>query len=271
VYDSFDPDWNALNKMVNKNISAIVMIHYFGQPQNILRYQEFARNHKLLLIEDNAHGYKGVVGGCELGTFGDIGISSPRKILMTKTGGVLYINRPSVTANIQQLTLYPWWKVDNLIGRAMKKVPTLHAAVQKKIRMRQEFSNPSAFYDPPVGEWLPDPADAIKIQAVDWDALKFERAANWRSWLRLTTKYGLQPIWEKPKNGTCPWALPMYASSLEERNRWLQWGWRRNVDVFPWPSLPTPIVQKNGTSVQRWMKLICFPLDTGPQGLVIEN
>ena len=45
---------------------------------------------KIKLIEDNAHGYSGEFKGKKLGTFGELGFSSPRKILNILTGGILY-------------------------------------------------------------------------------------------------------------------------------------------------------------------------------------
>lgn len=265
VLDDFEPDWVALNKLVNREIHAIVMIHYFGQPQDIFRFQHFARKNNLFLIEDNAHGYKGSVEGRELGTFGDIGVSSPRKMLMLRTGGVLYLNGSRLVVSDKKLGRYPRWGLEEIISRSVKHFPVFRAAIQRKIRMRHDLSNPSAFRDKPVGDWRADPLDAREVEAVDWTVVKRERCANWESWIRFTSTHGLKPIWVQPKDGTCPWALPMYASGLEERNLWLQWGWGKNMNFFPWPSLPPSVIEMNGISVQRWKRLLCFPLDRGPQ------
>src|SRR5207253_7011257 len=69
----------------------IMMVHYFGIPQDINRFIEFAAHNKLFLIEDNSHGYGSSYDNKPLGTFGDIGISSPRKSLPILNGGMLYL------------------------------------------------------------------------------------------------------------------------------------------------------------------------------------
>ena len=59
------------------------MVHYFGQPQDISRFQQFCKQNDLILIDNNAHGHGGDIDGNLLGTFGEFGISSPRKNLNT--------------------------------------------------------------------------------------------------------------------------------------------------------------------------------------------
>ena len=66
--------------------------HYFGQSQYIYSILDFCESNKIILIEDNAHGFGGRYDGKLLGSFGDIGISSPRKQLNQNCGGLLYIN-----------------------------------------------------------------------------------------------------------------------------------------------------------------------------------
>ena len=35
INDDFTPDWQDLNEKINKNISAVMMVHYFGIRQNV--------------------------------------------------------------------------------------------------------------------------------------------------------------------------------------------------------------------------------------------
>ena len=59
-----------------------MMVHYFGQPQQIELFKSFCIDHNLFLIEDNAHGFGGKYNGKDLGTFGDIGISFQENFLI---------------------------------------------------------------------------------------------------------------------------------------------------------------------------------------------
>ena len=94
ILDDFNPDWNDINKSVKSHkIKGILMAHYFGQPQKIDLFKSLCQEHGLYLIEDNAHGHGGFYNGHFLGTYGDIGISSPRKILSLPYGGILFYNK----------------------------------------------------------------------------------------------------------------------------------------------------------------------------------
>ena len=102
------PDWSALESIVaNSECRALIMVHYFGQPQNIEQFRAFCSCHNLLLVEDNAHGYGGLLAGRSLGTFGDVGISSPRKILGTSSGGVLHGANAKSSKFVQGMKPFP--------------------------------------------------------------------------------------------------------------------------------------------------------------------
>ena len=64
------------------------MVHYFGQPQDIKKFQTLCNKHKILLIEDNAHSFGGNYNGNKLEHMG-IGIGS-RKTINIASGGVLW-------------------------------------------------------------------------------------------------------------------------------------------------------------------------------------
>ena len=77
VLDNLSPDWVALEKIQQprRPAWALLMVHYFGQPQNVDDFRRFCSRHHLKLIDDAAHGHGGKHRGQLLGTLGDIGIS----------------------------------------------------------------------------------------------------------------------------------------------------------------------------------------------------
>ena len=80
--DDLEPIWDEIEEIGSReNIFALLMVHYFGQPQKIDSYKKFCKNHDIFLIEDNAHGHGGYYNGIPLGSYGDAGFSSPRKQL----------------------------------------------------------------------------------------------------------------------------------------------------------------------------------------------
>ena len=88
--DDLSPKWVGMENLLSNNSKAILMIHYFGQASDIKSFKSFSEKNNLFLIEDNAHGHGGKINGQPLGSFGDIGISSPRKLLSIYSGGLLW-------------------------------------------------------------------------------------------------------------------------------------------------------------------------------------
>ena len=84
------------------------MINYFGFPQDLKNFIKFKKKKKIFLIEDNCHGFGGFLKKKRLGTFGDIGIDSPGKIINNLySGGTLYINNKDFKKNkLPQLKIY---------------------------------------------------------------------------------------------------------------------------------------------------------------------
>ena len=81
VDNSLFPNWDSVERLLSNKTKAIMMVNYFGHAQKIEDFINFAKKNNLFLIEDNAHGHGGMYKGNELGKFGDIGISSPRKLV----------------------------------------------------------------------------------------------------------------------------------------------------------------------------------------------
>ncbi len=91
VDSSFTPDWDVIENIQSSNPAhAFLLVHYFGQPQDIEHAREFCDQNGLWLIEDNAHGYGGKLNGQPLGSFGDMGFSSPHKLLHCTSGGMFF-------------------------------------------------------------------------------------------------------------------------------------------------------------------------------------
>ena len=44
--NKFQPIWNDIYKKSFKKVSSIIMVHFFGYPQNILKFKQFAKKKK---------------------------------------------------------------------------------------------------------------------------------------------------------------------------------------------------------------------------------
>ncbi len=75
-----------------KPVKAMVLPHYFGFPQDVLKLAKFCKLNGISLIEDCAHAYFSSVDKKPLGSFGDYSIASSRKFFPIEDGGVFVDN-----------------------------------------------------------------------------------------------------------------------------------------------------------------------------------
>ena len=94
IKDDFTINMKSLkSKLKFNNIKALIVVNYFGFPQKINTIKKICKKYKILIIEDNSHGHGGIIENKLLGTRGDFGFSSPRKVLKIYSGGTLYYDK----------------------------------------------------------------------------------------------------------------------------------------------------------------------------------
>ena len=89
---NLQPDTIDIRRKIDKKTRGILVVNYFGFPQNIDEIENICQKRRLYLIEDNAHGLLSEKNSRLLGTFGDIGFSSIWKMLPIPNGAVLFVN-----------------------------------------------------------------------------------------------------------------------------------------------------------------------------------
>lgn len=99
------------NNRTGAHVSAMVVVHVFGNMADMPRYLEIAKKYKLILIEDAAealgtHYTEGPLAGKFAGTIGDVGVYSfnGNKIITTGTGGTLVSNHADWAARARHLS-----------------------------------------------------------------------------------------------------------------------------------------------------------------------
>jgi dTDP-4-amino-4,6-dideoxygalactose transaminase len=92
-------DVNQVRDAITEKTRAISWVNYAGVAADIDSILELAKEHELLLIEDNAHGLGGSYKGKPLGSFGDFATQSfhATKNIQCGEGGALVINNPKYT------------------------------------------------------------------------------------------------------------------------------------------------------------------------------
>jgi perosamine synthetase len=259
------PDWQALEFIAsNSNHTAIIMVHYFGQPQDVERFREFSDRHNMALINDNGHGHGGEIAGRPLGAFGDIGISSPRKFIEVPSGGCLYGIKEDSFRFAKCLARYPIFDPKSVAKALLYLLPPLWRLAKSWAFRNREWGNPYFFREPQEPDRQIDVFSRWRIKKTDWKKIASERRKCWCAWQRFLEGTGLILVFSEVHPESCPLALPVYARDLNERNRWLVWGVKNKIPLYSWPSLPECIIAEKGSALVRWKMLVCFPLDVFP-------
>lgn len=90
--DYFNINIESLKSSISKNTKAIMPVHIYGQPANILEVMKIAKENNLKIIEDAAQCLGVTFGQKHVGTFGDIGCMSfyADKTITTAEGGAVF-------------------------------------------------------------------------------------------------------------------------------------------------------------------------------------
>lgn len=106
LIDSEQDTWNMDPELLEKAIEdldeqglrpkALILVHLYGMPANLVRIMEIAGKYQIPVIEDAAEALGSKYDGKALGTFGTMGILSfnGNKIITTSGGGALISNNP---------------------------------------------------------------------------------------------------------------------------------------------------------------------------------
>jgi len=86
------PDIEDIERQISRETKAIIIVHFFGFPQNSSKISRICKKRNIVLIEDCAHAFLGKHELKNIGTTGDFAIASLKKFFPVIDGGVLLIN-----------------------------------------------------------------------------------------------------------------------------------------------------------------------------------
>ena len=226
-------------------------------------YKKFCKDNHIFLIEDNAHGHGGNYNSKPLGSHGDFGFSSPRKFINISFGGCLYIrdieleNLPLV----EQANNCSYKVIIHKLKSILSHYPFVYSFL-KSLQLRNvDWSDPRHFQEKVKIDRLLGKVDSVKIENVDWIQVASQRRKLWKAWQVFSHDNGLKSVFPELHPESSPWAFPVYAENVKQRNYWLKWGSRVGIPIFSWPALADNVIKTNGTALNRWERMLCFPLD----------
>lgn len=270
IKENLEPDWDNLFLLISndKNIKAILIVHYFGNPFFLDKYLEISESCNIEMIEDNAHGYGGYYGGKEIGTFGKWGISSPRKILNLPSGGILYSS--TEVSSFFKLTHFGIFNLKEISKIVLFIFPYLYRIIKPFISKYIQHGNEGLTMSRVERDRKIDIISKFIIDRTDWSSVQRKRSENWDLWTDFALKNGLRLVYEELHAGSSPWMLPVYAKNLHDRNNWLNWGIKYKINFTSWPNLPVDVLLEGEVAYTIWERLICIPLDTKPPKYYIK-
>jgi perosamine synthetase len=85
---------SEIEKKITKKTKAITVVHYLGNPVDMIKVKKLAKKFKLLLLEDCALAIGATINKKHVGLFGDAGFFSfyPVKHITTGEGGMIILN-----------------------------------------------------------------------------------------------------------------------------------------------------------------------------------
>ena len=246
--DDLTIDFKDIEKKLSKDKKALLIVHYFGNNQCIDEAIKFCNENKLFLIEDNAHGHGGTHKGKLLGTFGDIGFSSPRKLFSINYGGVLYSKHK--TAHTPKL-----YKPSSLSIIKKKLKRNNESIIKSKKKYKNKVSS-SYLLDMKI-----DNQSIKKLKLLDLNYEMKKRRKVYNYWNKISIDNNLKPVFSNLAEGSIPWGFPAYVKNENEKDEWIKLGEKNRVNIFSWPRLPKNIEELKSEAFQRTNKMIVFPIE----------
>ena len=250
VNDDLSPQWNIVEKLYTDAVKSILMVHYFGIPQAIDDFIQFTKRKNIVLIEDNSHGCFGEIDNQMLGTFGAIGIASPRKTFPILNGGILYsktkIDMSSLPLEPQNI---PKAIIKNLIGKTLDFIPKL-----KSIFLKNDYV--STNYD------IPDYSfDLSSYQVIEKaKQLNKNRVEIYKKWLEWSKQNNVNPLYPNISTTIAPMCFPLIFTSRKQKQRFMKFCVKENIAAFSWPDLPQELRKDNNTGLDLFNRIICLPI-----------
>jgi perosamine synthetase len=125
----------ATNRLTGRKISAIVPMHCFGQPTDIIGLQRISEEFSIPIVEDAAEALGSTLDGRHCGVFGEVGTLSfnGNKIVTTGGGGAILTSNPELAEKARHLSTtaripHRWEFEHDEIGYNYR-LPNLNAAL----------------------------------------------------------------------------------------------------------------------------------------------
>jgi dTDP-4-amino-4,6-dideoxygalactose transaminase len=202
-----EPDEDELERLRGPRTRGLYLIHHLGFAQDAARWRDWCDHHDLLLLEDVSPSWPGRREGRPLGSWGDLAIFSPWKMLgLPEAGAVLCTNPPPALAATPPAPRRE-------LALAFARWPAQRTSLALRGRRGRQASG---------GETM-DPAEEFSVHDPDrglskatweilrrlWDDDFAERRRRNYEWLLERVGERVTPPFDRSPAEGCPFELPV--------------------------------------------------------------
>ena len=272
VRENLGVDLKDLEERINTRTRALLVVNYFGFPQDYFAIRGFCEENRLFLVEDNAHGFLSRVGGKLLGKFGDISICSFRKHLVIPSGATLVVNEPSLANRLCGFLLSrhryrEWSETVKSVVKAWDLKLSLGLVRKRVERSRSRDAgkcnqSPSTIHseETNVQDYLQAcPAySKYVIRRLNIRAFVNCLRARYRAALEHIRRQGdMEPIFPSLPEGVVPRAVPGISSDCESCVQRLR---EKGIYATTWPRLPQAVRNDPARFPAFYRRIVIVPL-----------
>lgn len=241
----FSVDTDLLERALLSSTRALMIVDYFGFPQPFADIRSFCESHRLILIEDNTHGFLSSYGNQMLGTFGDIGIISVRKSLPVPDGAILLSHYELPSNNDIALSAPSAFKALKFVVRNLFRniEDALGTNILTKMRFKREESNRDLTGEEfSLDGYLVNHSKLGEILLSKVDLVKYKRThiENFGYLSKIVSGIPtLHAVFDSPPLGIVPFCFPLHVDNLKKFHGFCR---RNSIEYFTWPSYPAGIL-----------------------------
>lgn len=130
--DHYCLDISHVESLISGRTKAIMPVHLYGHPANMVAFRELADSRGIKLFEDAAQAHGAALNGRKVGTFGDFGMFSlyPTKNMTSGEGGMVSTGDATVERNLRLLRNQGMERqYENELVGFNARMTNLHAAI----------------------------------------------------------------------------------------------------------------------------------------------
>lgn len=244
-----------IERKLTRKVKALLVVHYFGFPQDIKYISEVCKHNNIKLIEDCAHMF---TVNASTGSHGDIAIYSLRKILPVTYGGILADNAVDATVSTYSNRLEE--NMSGLIRLGIEKIiywigsPNIYR--MKKTNGAEESSDSMSFASGEKPSFL-----TSKIIA-SYKTISARRRVNYNQYceaLDAIKMNNLSHVIDVLPDSAIPMGFPLRSNNAMYLVTQLR---NAGIGAYMWPGKELPDLHDTncGTSIKNANEIILLPL-----------